>query len=215
MNARQYDLNAKAAIEASSGGNRLNQPGAYDGKILFAFYDKNNNGTESFNFVFESDEGQVTPVISLYTHKANGEELLSFNMLNALITCVRQKSLSATKDTLKLYDFDRRDTVPTDKMVYKSLTNAPIGVVFRQEEYLNNNQELKKRLLLAGVYEKATRMVAVEILQRHTKATALDRLIEYVNQNPVKPLKGSERPRLVTGHDMNRDDQFSDDDIPF
>ena len=56
--ARDYALDTEAAKKANTGGKRITDAGAYVGTFRAAFYEKNEKGTESVSFLFDSDNGQ-------------------------------------------------------------------------------------------------------------------------------------------------------------
>lgn len=213
--ARDYTLNTEAAMQANTGGKRITEPGAYSGKLTAAFYEKNDNGTESVNLMFQSEHGQEIGPLPIYTHNNKGEELPGFNTLNALMTCLKVRGLNSKRGKVDLFDFDSKSTITKDKDIYPDLIGKPVGLLLRGEEYENRNKEVKVRMIVQASYEPGSRLMASEILAKKTEGVDLDRNVEWLTNNPVKRLKGS-RPQVAAASTSTAGGvDFSDDDIPF
>jgi hypothetical protein len=213
--ARSYELDTKAAMESNSGGKRIKEAGAYTGQFTAAWYEVNDKGTESVSFLFKSAQGQEAGPLTLYTHKNTGEELPSFGTFNAILTCLRLRSVSAKPGKVDLYDFASGDMVTKTKEVYPDLAGKDIGIFLRQEEYTNASGELKERLVLLNAYDPVTHLMADEILRKvpAADATGFNRTVEWLGKEPVKRQKGGARP--ATSHAVADASAGLDDDIPF
>lgn len=209
---RSYNLDTEAAKQANTGGKRITDSGAYAGTLKAAFYEQNERGTESVNLMFVSDAGQEIGPLAIYTHNGEGKELPGYNAFNALLTCARIKAVSTSDGSVELYDYDSQKVVTKQKEVYPMLTDKPIGLLLRREEYENRNGEVKERMVLAGSYEPATSLMAGEILARKTEPHDLERMVSWLDANPVKELKGK-RPQAATTAPANND--FDDNDFDF
>lgn len=213
--ARNYDLNTNAAKEANSGGKRITEPGLYVGAFRAAWYEQNDNGTESVGLFFASDQGQEAGPLMLYTHKADGTELPSFKTLNAIMACMKVRKLEAKDGKVKFYDFDSKQDVERKKEIYPALMGR-IGLVLQAEEYQANNGDTKHRLLIAAPFEASTRLMAAEILDKQTAPRALDNYLVWFEKNKVKKASGngSTRPsRQSAPAHADGDDDF--DSVPF
>lgn len=211
--ARAFDLNTTAAKEANTGGKRISEPGAYTGTFRAAWYEQNEKGTESVHLIFVSDSGQEAGPLSLYTHRHDGSELPSYNMLNAIMACMKLRKLTSQRGKVKLWDNDASAEVEKDKDIYPSLIGARIGLVLQGEEYENRNSEIKQRMLIAAPFEPETRKMATEILSQSAETVALDRFMKWFdNGHQVRVLKGT--ARTATNAPAASSD-FADDDIPF
>lgn len=209
--AREYQLDTDAAKEANSGGKRITESGPYTGKLRAAFYEQNEKGTESVNFVFEANTGQEVGPLALYTHNGDGKELPGYNVFNALLTCMRVKQVKAVRGKVELYDFDSQSVVSKDKEIYPDLTGKAVGLVLRREEYVNRNGETKERMTLFAPFESATNLMADEILGRQTESKSLPRIVEWLAREPVKHVKGARASTPNHGSASVPED----DEIPF
>lgn len=187
--ARAFQLDTSAAREANTGGKRITETGKYIGTIVAAFYEKNQNGTESVNFMFESDQKQEAGPLVLYTHNSAGEPLHGLKALNAVMVCVRQKALTVKPGAVQLYDYDSGAVVTKQKETYAELTGKKIGFVLQKEEYHNAQGELRYRLLISAPFEATTELMANEILDKSTEPKALAKYMEYIMANPVRKAK--------------------------
>lgn len=219
--SRNFDLDAAAAKEANNAGKRITQSGAYVGTFRAAFYEKNDRGTESVNLILAAENGQETGLLSLYTHNGSGEELPSYKTLNAIMACLRLRRIETKPGKVTLYDFTAGEDVVRDRDVYPSLMGPRIGLVLQGEEYVAGNGETKVRMIVVGVYDPASRRMADEVLSSAQEAKSLDRLLAWLEKNPIKPLRGAPR---ASGGSANSSrgaplraasDDFVDDDIPF
>lgn len=214
--SRNYDLNPTAAKEANSGGKRITEHGVYTGTFRAAWYEQNEKGTESVQFIFHSDAGQEAGPLALYTHKGDGTELPSYKTLNAIMACVKQRNLTAQRGRVTLFDYDSQKEVEKDKDVYPQLMGKRIGLVLTAEEYETRNGDLKTRLLIGAPFDAETRRMADEVLDQSPDAHALDKYTAWLDKAGrwLKPLQGQRKP-AATGRTSTDADQFPDDDIPF
>lgn len=208
--ARDFKLNSNAAREANSGGKRITEPGAYTGTIKQAWYECNDNGTESVNLTFASDSGQEAGPLALYTHNGKGEELPSFKTFNAILACLRLRSVEAKPGKVTLWDGSAE--VQRQKDVYPAMIGKRIGLVLQGEEYVNRDGDTKMRLLIAAPYCAETRRMAAEVLDT-SEPKALDRYLTWFEAHKVKAGRGN-RPQRQQAAAAPAGDGF-EDDIPF
>lgn len=211
--ARTYSLNTEAAKEANNGGKRINETGKYSGKIIAAFYEKNQKGTESVNIMFVSENGQECGPLNLYTHNSSGEELAGYKMLNALMACAKVKGLTWQNTPIDLYDYDEQKVVTKTKECAVELQGKRIGLVLQQEEYQKNNGDIGQRMVIAAPFEADTELMAVEILSRITQPQALGNYMAFIAKNPVRRLKNGQASQPAPRQAESPDPY--DDDIPF
>lgn len=215
--AREYNLNPESAKKANTGGKRITDAGLYVGKFRAAFYEKSEQkGTESVTFLFNADNGQEAGPLTLYTHKGDGTELSGFDALNALMTCMKVRSLKSTRGQVELYDYGSGGMVTKSKELYPDLMNKPVGIALRREEYEKQNGDIGERLVIAASFDPVSRRMAGEILSQSSEAKDLDKLESWLEKNPLKPLKGAKpRQPVTTGATNSYANDFADDDIPF
>lgn len=213
MNARNYQLNETAAKEANSGGKRITEQGIYTGTFTAAWYEKNQNGTESVKFIFASDGGQEAGPLALYTHNGKGEELPSYKMLNAIMCCLKVRALNPKEGSVKLYDFDTKSEVTKQKDTYPELMGKSIGLVLTLEEYYADNGDLKTRLNIGAPFHAETRRMANEVLSRADTAVDLDKYTDWLTKSG-KWLKKAPAPVQRVPYDGHDHDDPFGDDIP-
>lgn len=211
---RNYELDAKAAMESNSAGKRIKDAGAYLGQFTAAWYEQNDKGTESVSFLFKSSHGQEAGPLTLYTHKGDGTELPAYGVFNAILTCMRVRSAQSRPGKVELYDFDSQSTVTKQKDCYPDLCGKDVGLLLRQEQYENRNGEIKERLVIVGAYEPASFFMADEILKKtpSDQAQSYVRMSKWLEANPVKTIK-NRRPPAQSEQPTYHDDL--DSDIPF
>jgi len=217
--ARNFALDTNAAREANTGGKRITETGKYVGTIVSAFYEKNQNGTESVNFMFASDQGQEAGPLVLYTHNGVGEALHGFKVLSAIMVCTKQRALTTQPGAVQLYDFDAGNVVTKTKETYPELTGKKIGFVLQKEEYHNGAGELRYRILIAAPFEYGTELMANEILDKMAQPKALAKYMEHIAANPVRKAKprgaNTAAAQKSTQSFQSPADDFLDDSIPF
>lgn len=216
--ARTYTLDTKAAIEANNHSNFISTTGKYIGMIKACYYDKNQNGTESVNILFESKDGKEAPLLTIYTHNGQGEPLMGYNLFNALMTCCKVKTTTWVDELVEVYNFATKQNEKQQKEVCVELKNKPIGLVLRQEEYQNNAGELKTKVVLHAPFEANTELMANEILGRVTTPMALASTMEWIAREPIKKLKVNNQQ--VSNSNQSQSsvpniDNFADETIPF
>jgi hypothetical protein len=225
--SRNYNLDTNAAKEAASGGKRITTAGAYTGTIKYAWYEKNDKGTESVNIIFAADNGQQAGPLSLYTHNGDGEELPSYKTFNSILACAKVRSVETKEGKITIWDYDRKEEVEKKKEVYPALVGKKIGLILQGEEYDGRNG-VKTRIIIYGAYEPSTRLMADEILNKQTEPKSLERCMAFINANPIKALrkKANGNGGSYGGSNANGNgggngrssaptDTFEDDDIPF
>lgn len=218
--ARDFTLNQDAAREANSGGKQIRITGKYKGSII-AFYDKSDGGAESVNLMFESDQGQTCGPLSIYTHNKDGKELPGFKLVNALMVCVRTRTLTTKLGNVELYDFDSGSVQTKQKEIYQELSGKKIGLVLQQEEMtdkagnlkLDNQGNPKYRMTVAAPFDYQSELMAVEILDKKATPEQLGKVLEYIMANPIRFAKR----KAAQGNNNQPPPNFeglNNDDIP-
>ncbi len=217
--ARTYTLDTKAAIEANNHSNFITTTGKYIGMIKACYYDKNQNGTESVNILFESKDGKEAPLLTIYTHNGQGEQLMGYNTFNALMTCCKVKQTTWSSEVVDVYNFNTKQNEKQTKEVCTELKNKAIGLVLRQEEYQNNSGEIKTKIILHAPFEASTELMANEILGRITQPVALANTMDWIAKEPIKKLKANnQQGNYQASQQFQQPDNANDleeEDIPF
>lgn len=202
--ARSYNLNTQSAKKAEQIGGRIDTTGQYTGTFLRAEAVQSSKGTDGIEFSFKADNGATADYLQLWTYNASGEELRGAQMLQAIMTCLRVKALTAKTATVEKYDRDAGAKVPVQADVYPDLMGKPIGLLIQMEEYEAKDHSRKWRPVIWGCYEATSGMTATEILDKATKA---ERLAELLPRLADKPLKGSapaprREPAMAAGENV-------------
>ena len=212
--ANTYALDETAAKEASSGGKRITDAGAYEGKLKFAWEEVNDNGTVSVNLIFESDSGQNAGPLAIYTFNGKGDELRGYKTVNAMIACMKLKGIRPQQGSVTLWDYDAKQEVQKTKDVFPGLVGPRIGLILTTEDYEKRDGNIGSRLNISAVYNPDTRQMANEVID-NTAAKALDGYIAWLDKSGKwhKPLANKPQQQSYGGRQI--DEQFQDDDLNF
>jgi len=205
--ARTFELDTQAARDANSGGKRITESGKFTGTLTAAWSETYPSGAEAVCFKFESDQGQEAGPLMLFTHGRDGQALGGFNMLQALMTCGKVRSIQPQPGQVSLYDFNEGKEVTKQKDTYPALTNKRIGLLLRQEETTDQNGVLKTRddgtpktrMIIFAPFDPETEMVASEILDKAAQPIQLPRMVRWLAENPVKQAKNAQRQNAGGG----------------
>ena len=209
-----YALDTKAAQKADQTGNRINQIGKYVGVFTQAEDITAATGTKGIALRFESNGQQAS--LSLYTKKANGETIMGFDVLMAIMTCMQLRNIEPKQGSVKAWDYDTNSEVTKQATVFPDLCGKPIGLLMETEDYLKKDQSIGTRMVIAGIFQAKTELTATEILERKTTPMMLSKAVERLHHRPVKAAKApAVRPAAQPsiGGGSGFDDM--DNDIPF
>lgn len=214
MTTRNYQLDPKAATDASKGSDRITKSGLYPGTITAAWGGTNRNNNEYVGIVFKTDSGDRLQQ-EIYTFGATGEQLRGFGSVQALMTCVRVRELAAVRGSVTRYDFDIRDEVTVMDDAYPDLIGKRVGMIVQmvEDEYQG---KVSQKPDIRGWYCLETNMVAAEILARATTPRTLESQARWLEANPVyrKKPKASAAPSGAPSSGPTSAG-FDDDSIPF
>lgn len=210
--ARSYKLDSNAAKKAEQINSRLEKTGEYTGVFTRAEAVQSKKGTDGIEFSFKADSGETADYLSLWTYNSDGEELRGAQMVQALMTCMRARTLEAKPGTVEKYDRESGQRVPVKADIYPDLMNKRIGLLVQMEEYQANDGSFKWRPNIWGCFEPSTQFTATEILDKATKA---ERLTELVGRLQDKPLKSKPAAPIRPQSTLVDDPAFADDQIPF
>lgn len=201
-----YNLDANDAREGDNGGNnRIDQSGAYIGVITMAKAIVSTKNTLGIEMTFKSDTGQEANYLQLWTQNAQGEKIYGAKVLNALMACLKTRSIAPVKAQIMEYDHTVQNEVPVTADTYPELMNKRIGIVLQREEYLNKLGEVKSKFNIFSCFDAETRQTATEILDK-SKAERLDKLLAHLKDKTLTKPTIQQPSQSI--------DDF-DDDIPF
>ncbi|MDL5036807.1 hypothetical protein QRD40_10660 [Comamonas sp. Y6] len=222
-----YQLNANAAREAENISSYLSETGKYKGKFIRAEkLISSNKGTHGVGFTFESDSKQTTR-FDIWTMSAQNEQLMGYKAINAIMACMKLKTLSIARAEVERTDWDTKQKYKEEADIFPELLDKPIGLVLVNTEYekMRDGQKTGEtgwRLELVAPFEAATEFTAAEILDRATQPKKLSSIVALLADRPLRN-RLSQRPTTggghhdapPAGHPANGGFNSSDDDIPF
>lgn len=211
-----YALDTKAAQKADQTGNRINTIGKYVGTFTQAEDITATTGTKGIALRFEAN-GQGAS-LSLYTKKADGETIMGFQTLMAIMTCLGLRNIEPKPGTVKAWDRDSNTEITKNATVFPDLCGKPIGLLLETEDYLKSDGSTGTKMVVAGIFQAKTELTATEILERKTVPLMLPKMVERLHHRPLKAAKAltAGRPAAQAsagGGGSGFDDM--DDDIPF
>lgn len=209
-----YALDTTEARKADSTGSSIREMGKYTGKFLQAEDITASTGTKGIALTFEAN-GQKTR-FSLYTKRANGETIMGFQALMAIMACLGLRNIAPQQGTITFWDNDAKAEKTKQGTIFPELCNKPIGILLETEDYLNRDGETRTRMVFAGAFQAGTELTASEILDRKTTPSQLEKMVAYLRHHPVKAAKGgaaTTRQAAPASSGSGFDDM--DDDIPF
>lgn len=209
---RSYNLNPEHAKQADNQANRITETGKYVGTFTRAESIKSTKGTDGIEFAFKANDGRSADFLQLWTYNTDGKELYGLKMVNALMTCLKARSLTPTNAMVEKWDRDAGATGKLQATVYPELMSKPIGLLLQREEYEKQNGDIGHKFNIYGCFDSQTEMVASEILEKAAKAEKLPRIVQTLRDKPLdsKRLPASTGAPAPSG-------AFADmaDDIPF
>jgi hypothetical protein len=213
-----YTLDAKEARKADSTGDQIKEIGKYIGEFTQVIETIAKKGTNGVIFSFKSDSGEKA-TLPIYTVKADGEKIMGFQILMAIMTCLQLRALKSVNGTAKKYDYELKQEVDFNAVRYPELEGKKIGLLLETEEYEKQDKEGNKtgeigtKVVLAGVFQANTELTASEILDKKTEPKQLAKMVERLRHRALKPQAA--RPASAPQRPMSPDDSGLDEEIPF
>lgn len=209
-----YQLDTKAAQKADQTGSRIIEIGKYVGTFTQAEDITAGTGTKGLALRFEAN-GQSAN-LSLYTKKANGETIMGFDVLMAIMTCLKLRNIEPKDGTVKFWDRETNAEAQRAAKVFPDLCGKPIGLLLETEGYYKQDGSTGNKVVIANVFQAGTELTASEILDRKTTPEMLPKLVARLHHRPAKARANAGRPAAQTGagHGGSGFDDM-DDDIPF
>jgi hypothetical protein len=206
-----YALDTAEARKADQTGTSIREMGKYVGKFIQAEDITASTGTKGIALTFEAN-GQKAR-FSLYTKRSNGETIMGFQALMAIMACMGLRNITPQAGTITFWDNEAKADKTKPGTVFPELCAKPIGVLLETEDYINRNGETRTRMVFAGTFQAGTDLTASEILDRKTKPEQLEKMVAYLRHRPAKPARGASAPAAARAAPSGFDDM--DDDIPF
>ena len=207
-----YTLDANAAKQADNMFSRIEEKGKYLGIITRAEQVESKKGTAGVDMSFKSDNGASADYLTIWTHNAEGKQLQGFNVLMAIMTCLRVRELKAENGEIEKYDQNDKKRVKVIVPLFKALMNKPVGLLIHMEEYEKTAGGTAWKPAISAPFDKDG-FTASEILNKAQKAETLDKMLASLRDRPLKASASAPRASSEPVSAGPFDDM--DDDIPF
>lgn len=214
-----YNLDPNLAKKADVIGAYIQDTGKYTGIFLRAEkLTSSKAGTDGIGFTFKDDSGRECR-FDVWTRKADGTELAGLNQINAMMGCLKVRTMKPAIMNVKKWDNDTRAETQQEAACFGELMNKRIGLLLRMEEYekMEGGQKTGEtgwRVGLFAVFQADTELMASEILSSKTKPEALEKIIPMLADKLLKKTGGRNSGATGGGSIPPESIQF-DDDIPF
>lgn len=209
-----YTLDASAAKQADQLFSKIDQKGRYLGTITRAEQVASKKGSKGIDLSFKTETGATADYLSIWTHNGEGKQLQGFNLLMAIMTCLRVKSLKAELGEVEKYDQDTKQRVKTQVLLFKELMNKPVGLLIHMEEYEKNAGGTAWKPAISAPFDKDG-FTASEILSQAKEATTLDKMELSLRDRPLKNSTAAPASEYPTSQQKKSSFDDLGDDIPF
>jgi hypothetical protein len=145
----RIDFNQNDAMN-SDGGSLIDQSGNYKGKITKAEINQGNEQSMYITFGFESQTGDKTDYVRIYTRKKDGERCFGFNLVQALMGLLHLQSVEARQDG--------------DKLTIPQLIGRSVGFGLQKEYYTKSDGNVAWKMNLIRFYDVATNKTYTETI---------------------------------------------------
>ncbi len=210
-----YNLNTDAAKKADQFFAKIETTGAYLGTFTRAEAVTSKKGTHGVDFSFKAEGGETADYLTLWTHNADGKELMGYNTLMAIMTCLSLRTLKHEPGEIEKYDNDTKSRIKVTVPLYKALMGKPIGLLLQMEEYPKTAGGTGWKPTIFGPFN-ADGFTASEILNKAKEPEAKAKMVAALRD---KPIKGAPSPAVAAAERKHESmgSGFSDfeDDIPF
>lgn len=206
-----YSLDKQAAMNADKTSNWLTDTGKYLGRILCGEDIKASTGTRGIALTLQSDDGRETRQF-IYTVKPDGEKLSGYDLVMALMTCLRLRDIKPVNGPVKRWDSDAKQEYTEQGTVFPELANKPIGFLLQktEEPSRKNPGETAWTAKLVAVFDPQSELMAAEILTGKKEPVMLAQKVASLADRPMKARAAASRSMAPAGGGAD-----TDDDIPF
>lgn len=180
-----YTLDPKAAAAADVIFSKIEQKGKYLGVFTRAEPITSKKGTKGVDLSFKANSGETADYLTLWTHNAEGKQLMGFNALMAIMTCLRVRALTAEVGMIEKYDQDQAKRVKVEIPLFRELMNKPIGLLLQMEEYPKTAGGTGWKPTIAATFDK-DEFTASEILNKSIKPETLTKMVLALRDKPIK-----------------------------
>ena len=212
----EYTLDTNAAKQADQLFSKIEQKGRYLGMLTRAEQVVSKKGSKGVDLSFKTETGATADYLSIWTHNNEGKQLQGFNLLMAIMTCLRVKGLKAELGEVEKYDNDLKQKAKSQVLLFKELMNKPLGLLIHMEEYEKTAGGTAWKPAISAPFDKDG-FTASEILSKATKAETLGKMEQSIRDRPLKNSAQSAESSVTNEQQSKTGGSFDDlgDDIPF
>jgi hypothetical protein len=208
----EYALNTQDARKADQRGGFINETGKYIGQFTRAEDIKTDKGTSGIDFSFVANDGRKAR-FALYTTKGDGSKIgIGHGFVMALMTCLKLRGMKPALMRVRKWDAAAGQEAEVQAPCFGELMNKPVGVLLEKEIFQKDDGSEGSRMVLAGVFQAETELMASEILDNKVRPEQLSKVVETLRDRRAKPQGGKSAGRPANG--ASGWDDMSDD-IPF
>ena len=207
-----YSLDTKAAKQADQLFARIEEKGKYIGIITRAEAIQSKKGTKGVGISFKTETGATADYLDFWTINADGKQLQGYNLLMAIMTCLRVKGLTSTQGEIEKYDRDTQSRAKVQAQLFKELMGRPIGLLIHMEEYEKTDGSTAWKPAITAPFDTQG-FTASEILAQAQKPETLEKMFFALRDRPLKS-SPSAAPSNGTPKTGGSFDDLGDD-IPF
>lgn len=207
-----YNLDPNAAKLADNFHAKIEEKGKYLGVFTRAEPITSKKGATGIDLSFKSASGETADYLTVWTHGADGKQIMGFNTLMAIMTCLRIKTIAPEAGEIEKWNKDKNAMEKVSTPLFKTLMNTPIGLLLRMEEYPKNAGGTGWKPTIEGVFDK-DEFTASEILEKAITQVKLAKMVQALKN---KPLKASPADAATPSNNYGAGgmDNF-DSDLPF
>lgn len=210
-------LNKNDAIAGSGGSARIDAIGKYKGAITLAKVYEVKSGAVFVQINFESDNGQ-TARLSMCTKSKEGKDTFGFKQLQAIMACVKVKSLNAVEKEIEDYDFEQGKIAKVTRHVFPELMGKKIGFILYRHDQVSREGKEFFTMEIAAPFQYDTELTASEIMEQKVNPEQLPKVLANT-KNKVTAAKHDADPyssyaASASMHMQRQNDDF-DSDLPF
>ncbi|VVE06813.1 hypothetical protein [Pandoraea terrigena] len=211
-----YTLDKNSAKKADQVGKWLTETGKYIGTIVTAEDIVANTGTRGIVLTLRADDGRETRQF-IYTEKSNGDRLTGFDLVMALMTCLKLRDIKPVSAKVKRWDNDAKQEYVADGQVFPELANKRIGFLLQKTEEVSRKDpnDTAWSAKLVAVFEANTELMASEILDGKKSPEALTHRVAQLADRPMRKRPAGSQTSRSYSDATNGNGFEQDDDIPF
>lgn len=200
-----YTLDTSAAKKADVIFSKIDTKGKYMGVLTRAEKVESIKGTIGVDLSFKADGGESADYLTLWTHNKDGKQLMGFNTLMAIMTCLRVRELKAQDGEVEKYDSTQQKRVKVTVPLFHDLMNKPIGLLIHMEEYAKTAGGTAWKPVIAAAFDK-DEFTASEILNKSVQPDALPKMVQALRDRPLKGAAPAAAAIQPSGFDEMPDD---------